>query len=91
MREQLKEKALDVATKIVTESSAAVGVGIFGLPPYLTISAAIEKLGFLLNEEANIILSLAVCGQEYDRALLIDWIAEMLIEKYTSGLLEMLE
>ena len=91
MREQLKEKALDVATKIVTESRGAVGVAILGLPPYLTISAAVEKLDILLNEEANIILSLGVCGQECDKALLIEWIAEMLIKKYTSALLEMLE
>ena len=82
MREQLKEKALDVATKIVTESCAAAGVGILGLPPYLTLSAAVEELDLLRKEEANIILSLAVCGQEYDRELLIEWIAEMLIEKH---------
>ena len=90
MREQLKERALDVATKIVTESRAATGAGILGLPPYLTLSEAVEKLDLLLNEEANIILSLGVCGQECDKALLIEWIAEMLIEKYTPGLLEML-
>ena len=90
MREQLKEKALDVASKIVNESRAAVGKSVSGITPYLALSKAIEELDILLNEEANIILSLAVCGQEYDKALLIEWIAEMLIKKYTPGLLEML-
>ena len=90
MREQLKEKALDVASKIVNESRGAVGKSVSGITPYLTLSEAVEDLDLLLNEEANIILSLGVCGQECDKALLIEWIAEMLTEKYTSGLLEML-
>jgi len=82
MREQLKEKAFDVASKIVNESRAATGVGILGLPPYLTLIAAVEELDLLRKEEANIILSLALCGQDFDRSLLIEWIAEMLIEKH---------
>ena len=82
MSEQLKEKALDVASKIVNESRGAVGTSVSGITPYLTLSEAVEDLDLLLNEEANIILSLAVCGQEFDRELLIEWIAEMLIEKH---------